>query len=72
MFLAFFWTSGKTGAGLRFWLAAEQSSTHLVFQAGSRCTRPAAELEKVDRDRKQQAEDLLWSLYNKVDFVYNY
>jgi hypothetical protein len=21
---------------------------------------------------KQQAEDLLWSLYNKVDFVYNY
>jgi len=22
--------------------------------------------------RKQQAEDLLWSLYNKVDFIYNY
>jgi hypothetical protein len=23
-------------------------------------------------NRRQQAEDLLWSLYNKVDFVYNY
>jgi hypothetical protein len=23
-------------------------------------------------NRLQQAEDLLWSLYNKVDFIYNY
>lgn len=23
-------------------------------------------------DRKQRAEDLLWSLYNKVDFIFNY
>ena len=22
--------------------------------------------------RKQGAEDLLWSLYNKVDFIFNY
>ncbi len=23
-------------------------------------------------DRREQAEDLMWSLYNKVDFIYNY
>ena len=23
-------------------------------------------------NRVQQAEDLLWSLFNKVDFIYNY
>ena len=23
-------------------------------------------------NRQQAAEDLLWSLYNKVDFVFNY
>ena len=23
-------------------------------------------------NRQQKVEDLLWSLYNKVDFIYNY
>ena len=25
-----------------------------------------------DRTRKTNAEDLLWTLFNKVDFVFNY
>ncbi len=42
-------------------------------------SRPAAEDEQrlaqsmlVQGNRQQKVEDLLWSLYNKVDFIYNY
>ena len=31
-----------------------------------------AETQLQSGNRLQQAEDLLWSLYNKVDFIYNY
>jgi len=41
----------------RFPSAAEKDTAMKQLQSGN---------------RKQQAEDLLWSLYNKVDFVYNY
>jgi hypothetical protein len=34
--------------------------------------RTQAKLKLQSGNRTQQAEDLLWSLFNKVDFVYNY
>lgn len=36
---------------------AEKSAAYQALQSG---------------DRRQKAEDLLWSLYNKVDFIFNY
>jgi hypothetical protein len=29
-------------------------------------------VEWIEKDRKQGAEDLHWSLLNKLDFVFNY
>jgi len=34
--------------------------------------KDAAKTQLQSGNRSQQAEDLLWSLYNNVDFVYNY
>jgi hypothetical protein len=42
------------------------------YPSGDELSKAAASLPAADADRLQSVQDLVWALYNKVDFVFNY
>jgi hypothetical protein len=42
------------------------------YPSGDELSKAAASLAGADADRLQAVQDLVWALYNKVDFVFNY